>query len=213
MSELPPTSHAILALLSIRSWSAYDLTGYMRGSTLRAVWPRAESRIYAEVKRLEERGLASAAVQQQGGRRRSVYSITEQGEAELREWMSEPSKRFLYESEAMLKIAYADKGSFEDLDHTLAELRAEVREDLAIMAAVFRHVVDGGASMIEGRVALNALVSEFILEVMEARLRWVERAEAHVAEWNDVRIDASKTEQGRVAYARMLDRINELLKE
>jgi PadR family transcriptional regulator AphA len=213
MSDLTPTSHAILALLSIRPWSAYELTGYMRGSTLRAIWPRAESRIYAEVKRLEETGMATAKVEQQGGRKRSVYSILERGEGELREWMTEPSKRFTYESEAMLKVAYADKGSFEDLDHTLAEIRAEVREDLAIMAMVFRQIVETEETKIEGRVAFNALVSQLILEVMEARMRWVEQAERHVAEWTDVRIDRGKVAQGRAAYGAMLERIDRLLKE
>ena len=60
VGSLPPAAKAsgspaaLLAVLAIRPWSAYELAGYMRNSTLRAIWPRAESRIYAEVKRLEK---------------------------------------------------------------------------------------------------------------------------------------------------------------
>ena len=52
MSEPTPTSYAIQALLSLRPWSAYELTGFMRTSNLRGIWPRAESRLYAEPKNL-----------------------------------------------------------------------------------------------------------------------------------------------------------------
>jgi DNA-binding PadR family transcriptional regulator len=87
MSDLSLTSFALLALLSIRSWSAYELTSYMRESTLRAVWPRAASHIYSELKRLEKDELASSEEARQGGRKRSVYSITPEGREALRSWV------------------------------------------------------------------------------------------------------------------------------
>jgi DNA-binding PadR family transcriptional regulator len=211
MHELTPTSCALLALLSIRPWSAYDLTGYMRGSTLRAVWPRAESRIYAEVKRLEASGLASSHVERQGGRKRSVYSINAEGEAALRDWLQSPSKRFVYESEAMLKIAYADKGGLDDLLATLASIRSETRQDLEIMATVFAHIVDDATRILPGRTGYNAMVSRHILEVMEARLRWVDFADAYVASWTNVESDATKEAQGSACYAEMLERVRKLL--
>ena len=57
-----PTSHAILGLLAIRSWSTYELTQQMHRS-LRRFWPRAESKLYEEPKKLVELGWATATLE------------------------------------------------------------------------------------------------------------------------------------------------------
>jgi len=210
MSDLTPTSFAMLSLLSIRPWSAYDLTRYMTQSTLRAIWPRAESRIYAEVRRLEEHGAASSRVERQGGRKRSVYSITDAGREALRAWLHEPSKRFSYESEALLKVAYSHNADLGELRRTLTELHGEATQDLTIMRDVFRAIV-GGARSLAGRVGHNALVSAFALEMIEARLRWLAFADSYVAEWADTRAGEDKEAQGIACYASMVERIDALL--
>jgi PadR family transcriptional regulator AphA len=212
MSDLTPTSFAMLSLLSIHPWSAYELTRYMTRSTLRAIWPRAESRIYAEVRRLEEHGAATSTVERRGGRKRSVYSITDAGREALNAWLHEPSKRFTYESEAMLKVAYSDNADLDELRRSLSEMHTEAREDLAIMRDVFRAIV-GGARSVPGRVGHNALVSMFALEIIEARLRWVALAEGFVEEWDDTRAGEAKEAQGLACYAAMVERIDALLRD
>ena len=54
--ELTTTSYAILGLLAIRPWSTYELARQMQRD-LRFVWPRAESNLYAEPKKLIAHGL------------------------------------------------------------------------------------------------------------------------------------------------------------
>ena len=80
--ELTTTSYAILGLLAIRPWSTYELAGQMRRN-LHYFWPRAESNLYAEPKRLVEGGFAQAQSQPVGKRRRTVYSITNSRELEF----------------------------------------------------------------------------------------------------------------------------------
>src|SRR5260370_32340563 len=75
---LTTTSFAILGLLSVRPWSAYELTGQMKRG-LRYTWPRTETPIYQEPKNLLAHGLATARTEATGERQRSVYSITAQG--------------------------------------------------------------------------------------------------------------------------------------
>jgi DNA-binding PadR family transcriptional regulator len=60
----------------------YEMTKNIR-RTLHWLWPQAESQIYAEAKRLVARGLAQAATQAVGARRRTVYAITPDGRAAL----------------------------------------------------------------------------------------------------------------------------------
>ncbi len=45
------TSYAILGLLAIRPWTTYELTQQMQRSLSR-FWPRAESKLYEEPKKL-----------------------------------------------------------------------------------------------------------------------------------------------------------------
>jgi len=212
LSDLSPTSFALLALLSIRSWSAYELTRYMRESTLRAIWPRAESHIYSEVKRLQKVQLASSEVARQGGRKRAVYSITPLGRDALREWIVAPSKRITYESEAMIKVAYAEHGGIDGLRGTIAEIREEALGDLGVMRTAFEAIVTEHLTLIPDRRAYNALVSRFILEMIEARLRWVEYAEEYLSDWQDSETDPAREAQGEASYAQSLERVRELLR-
>ena len=57
--ELTTTSYAILGLLGIQPWTTYELAQQMERS-LKYFWPRAQSRIYEEPKRLAALGLAKA---------------------------------------------------------------------------------------------------------------------------------------------------------
>ena len=57
MAELTTTSYASLGLLNIKPWSAYELTQQAQRS-LRYLWPKSESHLYAELKRLVRMGFA-----------------------------------------------------------------------------------------------------------------------------------------------------------
>ena len=61
MRRTATTANAILGLLALRpTWSTWELATQLRRN-MRFFWPRAESRVYEEVKRLHERGFASLA--------------------------------------------------------------------------------------------------------------------------------------------------------
>ena len=111
---LTTTSFAVLAVLSLRDHSTYDLIHQMRLS-MHYMWPRAESNVYAEPRRLVEAGLATAREEWNGQRRRTIYSITDAGRAALAEWIASPSARPRYENEALVKIMFAENGTREDL--------------------------------------------------------------------------------------------------
>src|SRR5262245_49214194 len=123
---LTATSFAILGLLSVQEWSAYELTAQMtRG--MRYTWPRAETRIYQEPKNLAAHGLARSRTELNGRRARTVYSITAKGRTALRRWLAESSAPPQFESEALVRTTFADAGTKAALLATLQELQAEVR--------------------------------------------------------------------------------------
>ena len=207
MGEPTPTSYALLAMLSLKPWSAYELTGFMRVSNLRAIWPRAESRLYAEPKNLVTQGLASATIETRGGRKRTVYRITEKGRRALGDWLQQPSKRFSYESEAMLKVAYGDMADLAELTRTIEEIRAEAEDDLRVAEKAFANRLSDGVPFPE-RVHVNTLAAQFCIEMMEARLRWVSFAEDYIRDWENSEGDEEKTEQGLEWFRRTLERLD-----
>ena len=130
MSTRSPTttSYAILGLLAIRPWATYDLAKLMRRS-LHFFWPRAESNLYAETKRLVDTGLAEARKEWNGDRKRTVYSITDRGRDALRDWLATPPAPARVESEAQLRLLYANYGSKDDLLATIQSIEDDAQSD------------------------------------------------------------------------------------
>ena len=182
--ELTTTSYAVLAVLALRDHSTYELTKQMRYS-LHYLWPRAESNVYAEPKRLVAAGLATAREEWTGGRRRSVYSITEAGRAALREWIASPSSRQRYESEAVLKVFFGENGTREEL---LANLR-EVRDDALAGLAHWQEVADhyaAGEGEYPDRFGLSGLVARLLGEQQAVTARWTAWVEEVLAAQDDI---------------------------
>jgi DNA-binding PadR family transcriptional regulator len=88
--KLTTTSYAVLGLLAyIGPSSPYDLKRAI-ARTLAHFWPVPHTTFYAEPARLAAAGYLSEE-QEQGGRRRKAYKLTETGRAALEEWVATPS--------------------------------------------------------------------------------------------------------------------------
>lgn len=88
--RLTLTSYALLALLDqLGEASSYDIKQAM-DMTIENFWPVPHTTAYEEPARLAKAGYLAVS-QEPGGRRRKVYSLTEDGREALREWASEPS--------------------------------------------------------------------------------------------------------------------------
>jgi PadR family transcriptional regulator AphA len=181
VKKLTSTSYAVLALLSVQPFSAYGLTQQMKRS-LHFVWPRAERAIYAEPKNLLAHGLVTAATETSANRRRTVYTITPAGRDRLGQWLAKPSSPPLFESEAMVRAAFSEQGSQEDLLATLVKLRNDAAALRAQASTVARSYVDG-TNQFQQRIHVNALVGRFIFDYVNLLERWSVWAEAQVRDW------------------------------
>jgi DNA-binding PadR family transcriptional regulator len=183
LPALPTTSYAILGMLALRPWSAYELTRQVRRS-LDYCWPTAESVLYEEPKRLVRLGLATATRQPAGRRSRTVYTITEQGHRALAEWLATPPSPPHVEVEAMLRLLYADQGSKEDLLQAVRASRAwALARAPQALEQVRGYLQDGGP--FPQRLHIIALFAAFHLELYEALVRWSDLAEAEIGAWPD----------------------------
>lgn len=178
---LTTTSYAVLSILALRDHSTYDLIRQVKLS-LHYMWPRAESNVYAEPKRLVAAGLAEARPEWNGERKRTVYSITAAGKDELTRWLRSPSARQRYESEGLMKVLFAENGTVSDLLRTVRE----IGEDAAGIIHHFLAVADGyatGQGEYPHRFGLSALAARLLLEQQAATLRWAAWAEQVAAGW------------------------------
>jgi PadR family transcriptional regulator AphA len=181
--RLTTTSYAILSLLAIRPWSTYELTRQMDRS-LGRIWPRAQSKLYEEPKKLAAHGYARAREEHVGERPRTVYSITAKGRRALAAWLQEPSAGPALESEHLLKIFFAENGSRQHAVDTLAALRAWAEERNVGNLEAARSYLAGEAPFQE-RAAQTMLVGRFVTEFYRMVAEWSDWASALVEAWPD----------------------------
>jgi PadR family transcriptional regulator, regulatory protein AphA len=181
------TSYAILCLLAVRDWTAYELAQQMDRS-VGNMWPRAASVVYEEPKRLVALGWATATATSTGKRPSTTYGITLEGRRALREWLGEPGAGPVTEFEGLLKVAFADHGSIDGLRTNLRAIRERAEADLADGERRLREYAETGGPFPD-RLPIIALVAEHFRLQTDALLRWIDWAEAATAEWQGVTVE------------------------
>ena len=181
LPELTTTSYAILGLLAIKPWSTYELAKQMQRD-LHFVWPRAESNLYAEPKKLIAHGFASANAEPRGKRRRTVYSITPAGRQALAAWLELAAAPPRWESESIVKLIFATNGSTEQLLEHLRHFREHAAARWKAVAAVFRPYLEGNEAFPD-RTHVNVLAARLALEIARAEALWADRAIEEVQTW------------------------------
>jgi PadR family transcriptional regulator, regulatory protein AphA len=107
MDSLSSTAYVILGMLRREPLSGYEIKALVDNST-RFFWAASYGQIYPELKRLSEAGLVEGADSPTGGRKRTVYEITADGEEELKAWLRQPPEVFEMRDEGLLKLFFAD---------------------------------------------------------------------------------------------------------
>ena len=181
--ELTTTSYAILGLLAVRPWTTYELARQM-GRGMRDFWPRAESKLYEEPKRLVAAGLAEAAREAVGRRPRTVYSITDEGRRALAAWMAAPGAGPVLQFEQLVKVFFAEFGTRRDLLAGLAELQRWRVGRAEVGALICRQYLDGEGPFPE-RLPWLVLTGSFLSRFDRMVGEWAEWAASVVEGWPD----------------------------
>jgi PadR family transcriptional regulator, regulatory protein AphA len=196
---LTTTSYAILGLLSVRPWTTYELAQQM-DRALGQFWPRAESKLYEEPKKLVAHGLARASSEMVGKRPRTVYTITAKGRRAMAAWVPTPGEGPVLEFEQLIKVFFAEHGTKADLLATIAGARSWSDERFNASAPVPRGYLDGEGPFPE-RLPWLLLVGQFLLEFALTVERWADWATDVVESWPD---DISEAEPDRATLETMV---------
>jgi DNA-binding PadR family transcriptional regulator len=172
--DLTTTSYAILGQLALRPWSAYELTKEMQRN-LHYFWPRAESRIYDEIKRLQGAGLATSTPSFTGRRRRMTYEITAAGRRALASWLEEdPLSGVALESEGLLRIFEATAP--QHMRAAVETIRAQAAEILPKLVSVGQEYLEERAPF-QDRVRWRAYINDFLTSYALMLEEWAQRTE------------------------------------
>jgi DNA-binding PadR family transcriptional regulator len=186
MSSAPPmttTSYAILGLLAVKPWTTHELVQQVDRS-LRRLWPRAQSKLYEEPKKLVAHGYARASDDPVGRRRRTRYTITAAGRRALAAWVAVPGAGPSLEFEQLVKIHFADSGSKADVLANLEAARAWVLAENEENLVAARAYLAGEGPFPE-RAALNQVPGRFLAEFYVVVAKWIAWATDHVERWPD----------------------------
>jgi DNA-binding PadR family transcriptional regulator len=205
---LSTTSYAVLGLLAVKPWTTHELVLQVDRST-RRIWPRAQSKLYEEPKKLVAHGFARATDDSVGRRRRTRYTITAKGRRALARWIQEPGDGPVLEFEQLLKIHFADSGTKADilanLDAAKQWVLSQNEENLATGRAYLE-----GRGLFAQRAALNQLGGRFLTDFYVMVARWVVWASAMVEDWPDDVSDATFDVAAQEDAVRLAESIAEL---
>jgi PadR family transcriptional regulator AphA len=138
---LSPVSYVVLGLVAHGATTPYDMKQKVAGS-VGYFWNFPHSQLYAEPARLVDLGLLEEE-QEQTGRRRRTFTITDTGRAALAEWLREPtSEPTQIRDTGLLKLFFGDTLTHEEL---VALAQAQERahgERLAVYETIASQVAE-----------------------------------------------------------------------
>ncbi len=182
MARTATTANALLGLLALRrEWTTWELTTQMRRN-MRFFWPRAESRILAELKRLDREGLVQARKEAVGRRPRTVYAITAEGRRHLDAWLEAPPRATTLESEPLLRVLLGNLGSEQAIARALDQVEQDARSILEVGRSVATEYAAGEAPF-QQHVHVRALAFDYLVMHATGMLEWVERSREALSEW------------------------------
>jgi PadR family transcriptional regulator AphA len=125
--ELSATAYVILGMVSREARSGYEIKAAVDNTT-RFFWAASYGQIYPELKRLSEAGLVEGIDASRGDRKRTVYAITADGEAKLKDWLRKPPETAEMREEGLLKLFFSGALEPEEAVETLRAMRERRRE-------------------------------------------------------------------------------------
>lgn len=135
MEQLSATAYVILGMIRKEPRSGYEIKAAVDGTT-RFFWAASYGQIYPELKRLSEAGLIAGIDSPTGGRRRTVYEITADGEEELRTWLRQPPGVYEMREEGLLKLFFAEALPREEAVEIVRAMRAHRLQTAAQLRAI-----------------------------------------------------------------------------
>lgn len=164
----------MLALIGDGGAAPHDLVDmFRRGGRL--FYAAAPSQLYAEPKRLAERGYVVARKAPGRTGERTIYTLTDRGREALRAWLAEPARFPRIQNEANIRLLAGDLIDDATIVASLTAMRAELDELEALVA-------EGEATMptVPHRARYLRLSFSLARRLLDAHREWLDEIEAEL---------------------------------
>lgn len=168
-------NHTILGMLNCKPSTGYDLKKIMQESSFMP-WSGNNNQIYKALLELDDNAFVTSELYPQNGSpSKKVYTITEAGLSELKEWLRSAPEMFEVKKPILLQLAWADLLRYEELDELLGKYEQELRGQMFI-----EQTKSQSSFFSQGRTpresAIWDLINQNILLSYQSELEWVGRA-------------------------------------
>jgi DNA-binding PadR family transcriptional regulator len=172
--------HTLLGLLAQRPRHGYELHQAFEALVGgKNNWEVKPAQVYTTLSRLEKSGLVvQVSVEQEGGPEKVIYTITETGQKELQDWLSEPVKTQHQRDEFFLKLILNLVSEGSDPTKIIYTQRASLYQELHDLTT------QRAEANPQSELAYILLMDQAIMRV-EADLRWLDLVEARIDEIAD----------------------------
>jgi PadR family transcriptional regulator AphA len=174
MTKENKSKYAVMGVLSICPGSGYDIKKFMECSTSN-FWSESYGQIYPILKQLVEEELAARHIEKQEGKpEKYIYTLTEQGKAGLRDWLSESVESGVERNELLLKLFFGAHIPLEknkEHVHAFQELQSRL---LAKYEGIERELL--AATQEDGTLWYRVLTVRYGIHRCRAFLTWCDEA-------------------------------------
>jgi DNA-binding PadR family transcriptional regulator len=167
---------AILGFLRLEAMSGYTLRQRFEGS-VGSFWTVTQSQIYRELHALTGDGKVQLHREPGDGKPdRKIYSLTQQGEVELEEWLRAPIEPMQLRHPLLLKLVFASELAPAVLDDVLAQYERALSATRADYAARVGAKEIFSLARTKREAAIWRLSIEHGLEWVDMEIQWIQRA-------------------------------------
>ena len=187
--ELNGLSYVVMTLIGRNGASAHELVQMARRGQ-RLYWAGAQSKMYAEPKRLQQLGYLSSRKEPGKTRERTYYTLTEKGFAALADWLERPSSFPKIQSEAAARVQGSDLArNLESVVASVTAMRTEIEEQSRLLDQGERR-----APLFPHRQLQLKLLRALGRRLLAAHLDWIDEVERELGRAE--RAEAGRTQRG-----------------
>ena len=122
MARLNKTRFAVLGFLMLQPMSGYDMKKFMMKST-NHFWMESDGQLYPILHKLISEGMIVSKEDNNGARKKNIYSITDSGKAEFLSWMEQTPETPVKRIEFSLKMFF---GAFVPPEVLIKHIEKEI---------------------------------------------------------------------------------------